>query len=630
MVRIGRFHIRWPDDTSLDITVGNSWHISVLEKLGFVDGAEVMGSIEEHSSRPALLAFSNDKDGLFEPLRLLEETSYELVVALPLKLEEAQRLRRQSGFSHWPFLNIGLGNHIQILSPRLWKQDGTLTLVSAFFNPKGYAGRVDFSLLDSNHRLGVEVVSAKLGYEQEFKRLLKDVAEQHIQFLYEVGAVTGVRLKKSIEQLPDLTTTLFHLRRLMSSDELPAAIETVLASPLETLITVDSVSNRLGSGYPDPAFLSAHLNMMALRQGGALRGMFRGHTPRRVPQREKKQTFDNAENRYVKGFLQALAELLVVLREACNLDEHWIAARDVERWQDTVYEWLDNSIWMDVGEISSIPENSQRLQKSGGYRDILRADTELRDALEFPWEESVQPPDAQLGDVKPISALYEYWCYFTMRDILKELYGPDITNGENMMSQSAGKLSMRLSPASEGNGAIYQSNLAQGTAVHLFYNRRFRPQPEEPWGQWSGSYSVSFDPDISVAVRVSGVTHWLNFDAKYRLERFHWTDAAQESVSESSRPTYQQDDMNKMHCYRDAILGTRGAYVLYPGQSAEAHAPFLRTADMPRRGFSFPSVGAFTLRPGSQEQRAALREFIRGSIMKLASGRIYREEEGFT
>ena len=175
--------------------------------------------------------------------------------------------------------------------------------------------------------------------------------------------------------------------------------------------------------------------------------------------------------------------------------------------------------------------------------------------------------------------------------------------------------------------------MPEGAAVHLFFNRRFRPQPEEPWGQWSGTYSVSFDPDISIAVHMPSATHWLNFDAKYRLERFQWEDAAQEVGADSSssqQQAYRQDDLNKMHCYRDAILGTRGAYVLYPGQLQETPVPFLRRPETPRRGFSFPSVGAFPLRPGSEEQQLALSDFIRDSVSSLVSGEAYREEEGFT
>ncbi|MEN6440116.1 MAG: hypothetical protein ABFD97_16195 [Syntrophobacter sp.] len=174
MLQISLFSIQWPDDTLLEISGANSGHTPVLEPLGIVHGAEVRGSVALETEQHAVLAFDEDKEGLFEPLRLLEETSYEIVVSVPFSLPETLRLREQSGIRQWPLLNSGLAPHVQILSPRLWKQDtgGNRTLVSAFFNPKGYAGVVDLSILDSRHHLAVEVVSAKLGYEIEFKELV--------------------------------------------------------------------------------------------------------------------------------------------------------------------------------------------------------------------------------------------------------------------------------------------------------------------------------------------------------------------------------------------------------------------------------------------------------------------------
>jgi predicted component of viral defense system (DUF524 family) len=633
MLRIGLFSIRWPDDTVLEISVANSSHIPVLQPLGRAHAAEILGSVESgDEDRRALLAYSDDKNGLFEPLRLLEETNYELVITAPFGLAEALLLREQSAIRQWPFLNAGLGPHLQILSPRLWKDAKGRALISAFFNPKGYAGVVDLSILDDRHRIAAEVVSGKLGYEHEYKQLLADVGEHHIQLVYEIGAVSGTRLKPSAEAIPDLPTALFHLRRLMSSDEIPAAVETILASPLATLASVESPTSRQGASQPDPAFLSARANQMGFHPGGALSGLFRGFTPSRIPQRIKRETLDNAENRYVKGFLYGLAELLVALIEACIADERWITAEEVERWLEAVYEWIDNGIWHEVGDLSATPENSQRLQKSAGYRDILRADIELRDALVLPWDEPREADEPLLGDVKPVSALYEYWCYFKVRSILKQFYGADVTGGQRMVFQSPGGLSMRLTESAGGRGSIFKENLPEGTTLHLFFNRRFRPTAEEGWGTWSGSYSVSFDPDISIAVKTPAATHWLNFDAKYRLERFQWDDAAQLAISDDTSTrqllAYRQEDLNKMHCYRDAILGTRGAYVLYPGQTTENPAPFLRRAGMPRRGFSFPSVGAFPLRPGSEEQRSALKAFIRNSVADLIAIGYYQEEDG--
>jgi predicted component of viral defense system (DUF524 family) len=149
---------------------------------------------------------------------------------------------------------------------------------------------------------------------------------------------------------------------------------------------------------------------------------------------------------------------------------------------------------------------------------------------------------------------------------------------------------------------------------------------------------MRFDPDISIAIRAGSITHWLNFDAKYRLEKllFDPSDAGEiEGVEAQGIPaqdTFKKDDLNKMHCYRDAILGTRGAYIIFPGSGEEGLLPpFVRRPRVPRRGLDFPSVGAFRLKPGGQRNlQEALKEFIRGSIQLLASNTGYIEETGLS
>ena len=73
-----------------------------------------------------------------------------------------------------------------------------------------------------------------------------------------------------------------------------------------------------------------------------------------------------------------------------------------------------------------------------------------------------------------------------------------------------------------------------------------------------------------------------------------------------------------MHAYRDAILGSRGAYVLYPSAETEP-ALFVRSRDPGYRAtHTLPSVGAFPLRGlAYQEQENQLRVFVAGAIAAL-------------
>ena len=128
----------------------------------------------------------------------------------------------------------------------------------------------------------------------------------------------------------------------------------------------------------------------------------------------------------------------------------------------------------------------------------------------------------------------------------------------------------------------YRTAGAKRLQVCLFYNRRFR-RPSRPLETWEGSYTAFFDPDYSVLATVfdSGSTrrHWFHFDAKYRLEAreatalFEVTNTEIGASEDEEDTEYDQEitrihkreDLFKMHTYRDGILGSRGAYILFPG-----------------------------------------------------------------
>ena len=144
----------------------------------------------------------------------------------------------------------------------------------------------------------------------------------------------------------------------------------------------------------------------------------------------------------------------------------------------------------------------------------------------------------------------------------------------------------------------------------------------------------------------------MHFDAKYRLER-QQADAMFDSDEdgESSAPgngaadyeaelarVHKQDDLFKMHTYRDGILSTRGAYVLFPGDGVGGKmvnpSPnlFVRhpSALGGCSGQLVPSVGAFPLTPeGTGEQVDAIRELLRLTLEAISTGAPYVEERAW-
>ena len=81
------------------------------------------------------------------------------------------------------------------------------------------------------------------------------------------------------------------------------------------------------------------------------------------------------------------------------------------------------------------------------------------------------------------------------------------------------------------------------------------------------SYSVTLRPDLVLQLK----DEIYIFDAKFKLERLD-IDILESNDEENGTPsgtTFKKADLYKMHTYRDAIRGCRGAYVLYPGEETQ-------------------------------------------------------------
>lgn len=66
------------------------------------------------------------------------------------------------------------------------------------------------------------------------------------------------------------------------------------------------------------------------------------------------------------------------------------------------------------------------------------------------------------------------------------------------------------------------------------------------------SYSVKLRPDYTLSISFAEKTFLIHFDAKYKLD--------------IKSEDYKNQDVVKMHSYKDAIEDTIAAYVLYPGR----------------------------------------------------------------
>lgn len=588
---------------------------------------------------------------LFEPFQLREDTDYFVDVTIPLPILEATH--RSDTHPAWPF-NLRLSSAFKREPAKRWREVETVgrrhTVVTGQLRLRSHAGVLDLGT-ELGGSLRAEVVCRKLHYFDEFKSLLDSLAEKATELLLAYDTPVSLSFGLSQEQAKNDAALHFLMRYVMSPGQLPSALAEILSAPHARLLEKMEMKpiEELEEGQAD--LIVDHIDISSLGRGGPLGRFFGGFTPRDLPQREVFESHDTPENRYAKALLEHCQLQAQRLEARMGARKRKAAEREAKTWGVQLEEILQHSLWRKVGPLGQIPANSQAMAHKRGYKELFRLDVALRISLDLAWSHGVDLSEGLAGDSRPVNQIYEYWCFFLLREVLQSLCVEK--DGGNFLRVSPDGLRVQLAKGRRSECRFeFVSTSGARLQVSLFYNRRFL-RPRAPQAQWSGSYTASFDPDYSIVVRTpAGISHWLHFDAKYRLERhaaeamFESDESFEDSDSTGNPIDYEaelarfhkQDDLFKMHTYRDGILSTRGAYVLFPGdgvggRSVDPRPNFFVRHPSAIRGHSAqvtPSVGAFPLTPeATGEQVKVIQELLRHTFEAIDTGVPYSEERAW-
>lgn len=608
--------------------------------------AEVETRAEDVSSGSIPPMCWRDAGHLFERFQLREDTDYFVDIATPYSLEDA--VRKTKANPAWPFSGR-LASAFVPEPPRRWRRENGKTVVTGQLRLRSHAGILNLEP-EFGGQLRVEVACRKFRYFEEFKELLDSLADKAAELLLSYDSPVSLSFETTDKLVTHEAALHFILRHVMSESRLPVSIEEILERPHCKLVDRVEIAPIEEVADVDAELLADGLDYSELGRGGPLSRLFRGYTPSGLPQRESFESLDTPENRYAKAFLEQCSLLARRLEEKMAGRKKKASEREARGWSMAIDEALQHDMWRDVGPLTQIPANSQVLLRKRGYKDLFPYDLSLRMALALDWGDGTELAEGLSGDIRPVSQIYEYWCFFTLREILLEFCTE--TKGGNFISVSADGLRVELRKGRQSE-CRFEFADAEGRKAQLalFYNKRFI-RPGSPRANWDGSYTAKFDPDFSVRVASSDnsdIVHWLHFDAKYRLQRQEATalfDGEDETVADGEeavdyraeiRRVHKQEDLYKMHTYRDGILGSRGAYVLFPGDGVGGDCVSPKPNFFVRNPAAFggvfaqrvPSVGVFDLAPGgSPAQGAAIAELLRAVLESAASGSRYNEESG--
>ena len=349
------------------------------------------------------------------------------------------------------------------------------------------------------------------------------------------------------------------------------SIDAVTNAQPAMLINMFTASDRftsLKNGHP---LLATNLGQKIFNKTG------KNLYPTEAIEERKHLTVDTNENRFVKHFLQMIPRRLNGLRDVLTSEKKSYLNPDIEQHLEEMTQkiaaFLADPLWHDVGSMAFIPVSSQVLHRREGYRQLFQLYSlmQLTSKCDFFNKDDFQ----NLLETKDTPTLFEYWSFFVVKDILDSLLKP--ISCRSIVSDSP--LEQNVEP---GLCITYEGGIS------LWFNKTYRGssgrQPGDSFAgneKWNRSYSHDFRPDLVLEKN----DKLLIFDAKFKGNRdgFYGED-------DGSTFSCKPDDIDKMHCYREAIKGVTAAYILYPGEQTVIYSAHYASR-------IYEGVGALPLNP---------------------------------
>lgn len=431
--------------------------------------------------------------------------------------------------------------------------------------------------------------------EASYEAMLSYVADQFASLVFSFGAPLGENYHKekvgkdvayleylflkrflldgspNIDAIATMITANPHHR--LYREQRMCAIDAVTDTEPAALLHMVTESNRL-------ARLCTGHNLQRTTLARALKRVSnRDLFPVEVLQQVKYLTVDTNENRFVRYFLESVLRRLQGLGKILSFRRGSYLNRDIaldlERLALKIDSFLADPIWKEVGAMAFIPVASQVLQRREGYRQLFRLYSllQLSSRCDFANRDDFR----NLVETKDTPTLFEYWSFFLVKEILDGILRVKscgrIVSGDDL----AHALNEGLCVEYEGGVTIWFNKTYCGSRAREVCD-------DLGGGATGGSYSHAYRPDIVLGKG----DRLLIFDAKYKGERggFYCESGSGTILS------WKDEDIDKMHCYREAISGVVGAFILYPGEEAVLY---------PAHGAEevFEGVGALPLKPGT-------------------------------
>lgn len=400
-------------------------------------------------------------------------------------------------------------------------------------------------------KLTIEVFPSKIGYKDDYKAILTDVAGEVTNLIFDFLKKTYAAFDLAPTRQSSGVEFFAILQRIFG--EFLRAADTIIARPHHALRQehtvlpshkinrIDGSTRRWIEKHPDHA----------LRRGDRI-------LVDKALAVRKYVTYDTAENRLAKYMLQNTTKRLEHFRrEYGKLGEDADPAvlQELDEMVKGLRRRSGTGFLKEVEPVPGPAGMSLVFGMAPGYRELYRCYLLLQHGL------SVTGSLFHLS-VKDLGLLYEYWCFIKLNSLMKQRY--------ELISQDILRLIGSGLSVSLGQGSrVRYRNPKNGELITLSYH------PKEISGA-----TVPQRPDSVLSLQKKGakVDYEYVFDARYQIDPALEGSAYQRLYG---TPGPQERDINTMHRYRDAIVYQHeapayertlfGAYVLFPYRNQEEY-----------------------------------------------------------
>lgn len=438
-------------------------------------------------------------------------------------------------------------------------------------------------------KLELEIFPGKMDYRRDYQNILREVNEQvynlAFDFMRKTYQLTGFSETNS-QSLTEFYSILQHVFQ-----QLMGAVERIKVNPhhkFEAQQKVIDASRVKRVSKQNHTFLSKHSHLLIEdHKNGLLRIQDKMYRPSLLKENRRIIDYDTTENRFVRWMLLKIVAKLKEIRlhfemSVRNRDEVFL--QKLDRMVEQIRGVLQLDFLATATEMNQLSVTLV-LQMAPGYREIYKAYITLMKGL------TIQGELSKLS-MKDLAQLYEYWCFLKLNQILSKKY--------KLIKQDIVKINKRglfvTLDRSQSARMVYE-NPANNERFTLYYNAL----PSEDKRKVP---TLSQRPDSVLTLKKSDSQQEFKyvFDAKYRLN------PAYEGTSYYQKyrfPGPEEDDINTMHRYRDAIVyldsttleyerSMYGAYVLFPFPDEE-----LFRKHQFYKSIELINIGAFPFLPGA-------------------------------